>query len=77
MLSDTIHCRYCGGRRKVSPGGICTGCGSPADEALSVTRKERHCPKCTDGTLKINQVSRISICSSCGHDEQTIRRPNR
>lgn len=77
MLSDIITCRYCGGRREVSPGGICCGCGSPADEAVTIARKERHCPKCTDGILQMNVVSRISICSSCGHDEQTIRRPNR
>lgn len=78
MTRRKIHCRYCAGTRPVSPGGICLGCGSPAESAAeSVTARERHCPKCTDGVLRLQPINGIAYCSSCGYSTHDFagRRP--
>ena len=63
-----VHCHYCGGHRPVSPGGICHGCGSAADQASGIKpRRSRRCPKCTDGYIIMTEVTGISACSGCGH----------
>ncbi len=74
-ISGHINCRYCNGRRPLSSGGVCCGCGSFAELASTTrTRRRRHCPKCTDGVMQIHEISKISVCGSCSYDahEQSI-----
>lgn len=77
-MNRKIHCRYCAGTRPVSPGGICLGCGSPAESAADVSgRRVRHCPKCTDGRLVLQEINGVANCGGCGYSTHDFagRRP--
>lgn len=38
-----INCRYCGGHRELSNGGLCKGCGMEAAEAHESRQPNRRC----------------------------------
>lgn len=62
-----INCRFCRGVRAVSPGGICTGCGSDAKAASEPRVQEsRKCPKCSDGSLIRGYGQVVWNCGVCG-----------